>query len=225
MKKRVFLFSFFFSFLASAILFAHGGEDHAAPKDILVHVPLSDFSNLHPLVVHFPIVLLLLGALTQLLSFFMWKQQLSRATLLLLGGGFLAAYLASSVWHPHTEGLEDMAAAVLGKHDQFASYTLWLGGIGFLLKLLSEFWLKDKLWLEVGVALLLVGSAYSVSRAGHYGAALAHIYGVGVQGKYIEGYEQPREGDGHDHEHTGAEDDGHDHEHTGAEGDGHDHEH
>ncbi len=39
-------------------------------------------------------------------------------------------------------------------------------------------------------------SAYSVSQAGHYGATLAHIHGVGVQGNFIESHD-----DGHDHSH------------------------
>lgn len=162
----------------------------------IVDAAMSDFSNLHPLVVHFPIVLLLLAFLAQVISFFLWKKQLNWATFLLLIGGFLGAYIASTYVHPHTTGLSEAAKLVLEKHDLFADYTIWLSGLGLLLKGISLFILKDKVWFEIVIALLLAGAAYSVSQAGHYGATLAHIHGVGIQGKFIESHD-----DGHDHSH------------------------
>lgn len=162
----------------------------------IVEAAMEDFSNLHPLVVHFPIVLLLLAVVAQIASFFLWKKQFNWATLLLLLGGFLGAYVASTFVHPHTTGLSAAAEQVLEKHDLFAEYTMWLSGIGLLLKAVSLFLFKDKVWLEIIIALLLAGAAFSVSKAGHYGATLAHIHGVGVQGKFIE---SPN--DGHDHSH------------------------
>ncbi|MHA6250018.1 hypothetical protein ACXYMU_18950 [Pontibacter sp. CAU 1760] len=36
------------------------------------------------------------------------------------------------------------------------------------------------------MALLLAGAAYFVSMAGHYGAQLVHLEGVGPQGNYLE---------------------------------------
>ena len=111
------------------------------------------------------------------------------ATLLLLLGGFLGAFVASTFVHPHTIGLTDSASAVLEKHDQFAYLTIWLSGVGLLLKSISLFFIKDKAWLEIIIALLLVGAAITVSKAGHYGATLAHIHGVGTQGHFIETHE------------------------------------
>ena len=147
---------------------------------------MADFSSLHPLVVHFPIVLLLLAGLTQIASFFLWKKQLDWATLLLLLGGFLGAYVASTFVHPHTTGLTDAASAVLEKHDQFAYLTIWLSGIGLLLKSVGMFFIKDKVWLEIIIALVLASAAFTVSKAGHYGATLSHIHGIGAQGHFIE---------------------------------------
>ncbi len=162
----------------------------------IVDAAMSDFSNLHPLVVHFPIVLLLLAIIAQIVSFFLWKKQFNWTTLFLLAGGFLGAYVASTFVHPHTTGLSEAATLVLEKHDLYADYTIWLSGIGLLLKAVSMFLFKEKIWLEIIIALFLVGGAYSVSQAGHYGATLAHIHGVGVQGKFIES-----QNDGHDHSH------------------------
>ncbi|OFX23764.1 MAG: hypothetical protein A2041_00180 [Bacteroidetes bacterium GWA2_31_9b] len=39
---------------------------------------------------------------------------------------------------------------------------------------------------EIVVALVLIFSAVSVSIAGHWGAYLTHVEGVGPQGKFIE---------------------------------------
>ena len=71
---------------------------------------------------------------------------------------------------------------------------LWTSFIATLLKIISHFFLKRTLWMEVIVALALFASATFVSIAGHYGAQLTHIEGVGSQGKFLE--------DGsHDHTH------------------------
>ncbi len=66
MKKRIFLLSLSLFFMADN-LFAHG-EHPAAKTNLAIDISLSDFSNLHPLVVHFPIALLLLAVLAQLLE-------------------------------------------------------------------------------------------------------------------------------------------------------------
>jgi hypothetical protein len=36
------------------------------------------------------------------------------------------------------------------------------------------------------VAVILIATAYAITHAGHYGAQLVHIEGVGPQGKYLE---------------------------------------
>lgn len=177
----------------------HGStmDNHLMIKESkVVNAKMSDFSNLHPLVVHFPIVLLLLAFFTQIASFFLWKKQFNWATLLLLVGGFVGAYIASTFVHPHTTGLTEAATLVLEKHDLFADITMWFSGMGLLSKGISMILFKNKIWFEIIIALLLAGAAYSVSQAGHYGATLAHIHGVGVQGKFIESQD-----DGHDHSH------------------------
>ncbi len=156
------------------------------PGSQLVHPKISDFPSLHPLIVHFPIVLLILAFLLQVAALFWWKKELSLISGILLLLGFITAYLASGSLHPHTEGLNDTASSILSLHDQYAEYTLWLSGIALLLKILSHFLLQQKIWMEVLVAALLAATAYSVSQAGHYGAALVHLQGVGPQGKQLE---------------------------------------
>lgn len=147
---------------------------------------ITDFPNYHPLVVHFPIVLLIIAALFQLLSFFIYKKELSFASLLLLTAGAVSAWLASNPFHAHTAELTGNAKSILETHELFASYTWWFALTALIVKVVSHFFLNRKIWLEIAVSLLLIASAVCVSIAGHHGAQLVHIEGVGVQGKFLE---------------------------------------
>lgn len=68
-----------------------------------------EFPNLHPMVVHFPIVLLLFAVILQLIQLFVLKRSLDWVILLVIGSGFIGAYAAGTLVHPHTEGLTEMA--------------------------------------------------------------------------------------------------------------------
>lgn len=146
----------------------------------------NEFPTLHPLVVHFPIMFLITAAIFQIAQFFVFKYELSWLTLILLLLGFIGAYVAGKYVHPHTYGLSERAAHILKEHDMYADWTVWLSGIGVLLKIVSHFVLKRKVWAEAIVSIVLIGAAYSVALAGHHGAELVHIEGVGPQGKFLE---------------------------------------
>ena len=172
---------------------SHSAHSHATEK---IKADFDDFPTLHPLVVHFPIVLLLLAAFSQMASLFVFKNELSWVTMLLVTGGFIGAYVAGNNVHPHTVELEGMAAKILTEHENYANYTVWLSGIAALLKIVSHFFLKRKLWSEILVTALLIGSTYCVSTAGHLGAQLIHIEGIGAKGNFLES-----KGHEHDHKH------------------------
>ncbi|WP_192825385.1 DUF2231 domain-containing protein [Rufibacter sp. LB8] len=128
-----------------------------------------EFPNLHPLVVHFPIVLILLGAGLQALLIFKDWQQLRWVTLVILAGGFLGALAASTIFHAMPEGLSVQAQEVFSEHEKYSSYTLWLSGITFLLRGLGEYlrvYRRPYEILVLGFALL---SSLFLSLAGHRG--------------------------------------------------------
>jgi len=166
-----------------------GHTEEQELNSTIVKATWSDFPSLHPLMVHFPVVLLLLALLAQFAAFFTWKKELSFITGILLLGGYIGAYLVSTSFHPHTGELSDAAQQVLDLHDKYAGFTVWMSGIALLLKIASHFLLKRKFWAEIVVMVVLAGAAYSVSQAGHFGATLVHLHGIGPQGKYLETHE------------------------------------
>jgi uncharacterized membrane protein len=182
---------------------AHEGHHHEKKDSVQSNVEIADslktvtntnvtpvpttFSTLHPLVVHFPIVLLIIAAFLQLIGLFYTKNNWDYITLFLLAGGALGAYLSGSYFHPHTEGLTHEAHEILERHELFASLTLISSIAALLLKVVAMFVFKSrKRVFEIITALVLLFSAVSVSVAGHWGAYLTHVEGVGPQGKYID---------------------------------------
>ncbi|MDR6301744.1 DUF2231 domain-containing protein [Mesonia maritima] len=159
---------------------------------------LDEFPNLHPLVVHFPIALLLLAVVLQLIQLFIMNRTMDWVVLLTVGAGFIGAYVAGNFVHPHTEGLTQTAKKVLEQHDKYAMWAMWSSAAAAVLKLVSLFWFKQKRWFEVLVFAVLAFSGYSVGWAGHYGSQLVYIEGVGPQGQFL-GDEAEESHEGHSH--------------------------
>nr|WKN38600.1 hypothetical protein K4G66_07780 [Tunicatimonas sp. TK19036] len=183
--------------LAQTVSFAHEGEqteksDSASHQASAyqssgdVQAEFSDFPNLHPLVVHIPIVMLPLAVVLQLIGFFVFSRPISWIVLGILVLGFLGAYAANNWTHPHVTELPDRVQEVYNRHDTYAAWTLWLSGIAAVLKIASHFLLKSVRWAEGVIAIVLLACTYTVSVAGHYGSQLVHVEGVGPQGNYLE---------------------------------------
>lgn len=151
-----------------------------------VTAALSDFPNLHPLIVHFAIVLIIVAAGLQLVNLWLKKSEIGWITTVILFGGVASALLAAKLFHPHTHGLGAHAQLVLDQHDLWADWTINTAIVALVLQLSGHFLFKGKKWITFLAAVVLITSAYSVSRAGHYGAQLVHLEGVGPQGKFLE---------------------------------------
>lgn len=192
-------------FLASSTgqVFAHEHENetvHVSTTDSLMQIEMeahqqmeavSAFPNYHPLVVHFPIVLLIIATLFQLLSFFVFKKEFSWVAFILLASGTITSWLSSNTFHAETGTLTGVAKEIFETHEQMADLTWWFSLAALLAKIISHFFMNRKMWLEIIASVLLLASAITVSIAGHHGAMLVHMEGIGPMGKYLESYKLP----------------------------------
>ncbi|MBS1505950.1 MAG: hypothetical protein JSS79_04820 [Bacteroidetes bacterium] len=164
----------------------HHHDEGMAIDESKVKADLKDFPSLHPLIVHFAIVLIIVAAGIQLLNLYFMKKEIAWIITAILFVGVLAAWVAGRNFHPHTHGISAHAQLVLDQHDQWADWTVYSGVIALILQGLNLVLYKDKRWAAAVVAVVLAVSSYSVASAGHYGSQLVHIEGIGPQGKYLE---------------------------------------
>jgi uncharacterized membrane protein len=156
-----------------------------------------DFPSLHPLVVHFPIVLILLAAAFQVVV--VWKphwRQIRWATLFIMAAAFFSALADSTIFHAMPSADAPKAAMeIFEEHEKYAQLTLWMSGITLLLKSIGIFFKINRRLYELIVLLSAVIAAIFLSIAGHHGAKLTHVAGVGPMGRYLmKGHDA---GDGH----------------------------
>ncbi|WP_156123698.1 DUF2231 domain-containing protein [Flavihumibacter sp. ZG627] len=146
-----------------------------------------DFPSLHPLVVHFPIVLILLAAAFQIMV--VWKphwRQICWATLFIMAAAFFSALAASTIFHAMPSADAPKAAMqIFEEHEKYAQLTLWMSGITLLLKSIGIFFKINRRLYELIVLLAAIIAAIFLSIAGHHGAKLTHVAGVGPMGKYL----------------------------------------
>lgn len=145
-----------------------------------------DFPSLHPLAVHFPIVLILLAAALQ--AVLVWKdlKQIKWVTLAIMAGGFFSSLAASTIFHAEPSADAPRAALeIFEQHEKYAQLTLWMSGITFLLKGIGVFFRINRRSFEIIVLIAAIIAAVFLSIAGHHGARLTHIAGVGPMGKYL----------------------------------------
>jgi uncharacterized membrane protein len=164
----------------------HHHDKAMAHDEEKVTAGLDDFPTIHPLIVHFAIVLIIIAAAIQLVNVFVMKREISWIVTGILFAGVLTAWLAGKNFHPHTHGISEHAKLVLAQHDLWADWTINLGIVAVMLQTVNLFLFSRKHWALAVVALAMTSSAYCVAKAGHYGAQLVHIEGIGPQGKFLE---------------------------------------
>ena len=145
-----------------------------------------DFPSLHPLAVHFPIVLILLAAALQAVLVWRDLKQIKWVTLVIMGGAFFSSLAASTIFHAEPSADAPKAALeIFEQHEKYAQLTLWMSGITFLLKSIGVFFKINRRSYEIIVLIAAIVAAVFLSIAGHHGARLTHVAGVGPMGRYL----------------------------------------
>lgn len=144
---------------------------------------MPDLTFLHPMVVHFPIALLIVGFFIDLGGILLKKDYLSKAGLLMILAGALGAVAAYFSGTSAGEGLAEGGALkqALEAHENAAELSLWLVIAGALLRggfVLAKRYTGALRWIPAAV---LLAAVLSVARTGHLGGQLVFKHAAGVQ--------------------------------------------
>lgn len=102
------------------------------------------------------------------------------------GISLFSALAASTLFHAMiAPNAPKEALAIFEEHEKYAQYTLWMSGITFLVKGIGDFYKLFRRSYQFIVLLFAIVTAVFLSIAGHHGAKLTHVAGVGPMGKYL----------------------------------------
>jgi uncharacterized membrane protein len=141
---------------------------------------------LHPAIVHFPIVLLLLGAPLALIAIFLRRWHLPWLAALVLTAGALGSIAATWTGGQDEEVVGDLSEqsdAILDEHEEWGERTRNIAVLAAALALLSAALTKFppvSIPVRVLTAIASLAAAFCVAQAGHYGGLLVYKHGVGI---------------------------------------------
>lgn len=145
---------------------------------------MSDLLNpnhFHPLVVHFPIVLIMIGFLAQFFSLIFKNQAwLSKAAMWLIFLGALAAIAGYFTGEYLTKDFTGEAGELKERHEIFAKASMWLmiaAGIIRLFMILVKKELPALNWL---IFIIVLAAATTVGITGFLGGSLVYNFMVGI---------------------------------------------
>ena len=142
---------------------------------------------LHPAVVHFPIVLLLLGSLVALAAVFVRKHGVPvlAASLLILGAlGTWGAVESGESDGGLVENTATQVNDLVDEHETWAKRTMTISIFAAFAAggaVLMARWPRTARAVAIVAALVSVAAAYSVYQTGHRGGALVYRHGAGIQ--------------------------------------------
>ena len=133
------------------------------------------FAKLHPLLVHFPIGLLVSGTLFELYGNFRGERVVAKAGSFNIKFGFWCSIPVAVIGFLGLMSLElkDEVKPFIANHLLFTLSTIF---IFFFVILLSRF--KDKTWGKVLHHFLLMIGLFTVLNAGFYGGELVHRFNL-----------------------------------------------
>ena len=142
-----------------------------------------DLTHLHPMILHFPIALLIVGFLFDVVALFYKQEQMSRIGFYLLVLGALGTIAALLSGENAGEGIveQGLLKDAIEKHEHAAELTLWLVGVTAVARLVLVVLKKYTGVFKAAVLVLFLASVLSVARTGYYGGKLVYEHAAGVQ--------------------------------------------
>jgi uncharacterized membrane protein len=141
---------------------------------------------LHPAIIHFPVVLILLGTFAACAAVFWRKHYVPILAAALLAMGALGALVAVQTGKSDgglAENLSPQAEALLDAHQNWAERTLTLAAIAAVAAVASV-WLfrhsRAARATAIAAALIAGAASYALYQTGHRGGALVFRHGLGV---------------------------------------------
>jgi uncharacterized membrane protein len=152
---------------------------------------MPDLTNIHPMLVHFPIALLIVGFLSETIGLITRKEFFSTAGfyLLLLGAsGVCAAYFSGQ---NEGDGITEVGALKLAleTHEGAAVLTAWLTGAATVVRIAAVLLEKYSRIYKTVAYIFFFCAVLSVARTGHYGGELVYKHAAGVQLNF--GFDSP----------------------------------
>jgi uncharacterized membrane protein len=143
------------------------------------------FPNLHPLFVHFPIVLLLLAAAAQLaVLFFPGNIQLKWLSLILIIAGCVGAFIAIQTAVHVSGDADEKALLIFERHRLYGQLTFYISLAASIIRFITIKWFPKR-WTEIFLTIIFAGIALLVMITAHHGAQMVYLYGVGPQGNGV----------------------------------------
>ncbi|GET22911.1 DUF2231 domain-containing protein [Prolixibacter denitrificans] len=141
-----------------------------------------DISHIHPMLVHFPIALLIAGFFSDVLGLFVKKEFFTRAGFYLLILGTLGAIAAVITGHMAGDGIESGSLKqAVEVHEDAGTLTLWLALITSAFRIVLVWLEKYRGILKAAALVLFLATVLSVARTGYYGGELVYKHAAGVE--------------------------------------------
>jgi uncharacterized membrane protein len=142
-----------------------------------------DMSHLHPMIIHFPIALLMVGFLADLSGIIYKKEFFIKAGLYLLILGTIGVIAAYFSGHLAGEGVEEAGTLkqALENHENAAELSLWLMVAAAIVRIIIVALKKYSGSLKYAALMLFLLGVLSIIRTGYYGGELVYKHAAGVQ--------------------------------------------
>lgn len=142
-----------------------------------------DQTHIHPMLVHFPIALLIVGFVADIAGLFVKKAYLTQVGFLLQILGVLGVVAALVSGNLAGSGVseEGILGQAIEKHEEAAELTIWLSGIAVVYRIVMVFLKKYiSYWKTIGL-IMYFACVVAVARTGYYGGELVYKHAAGVQ--------------------------------------------